>query len=112
MSSLLIPEQIPIARKQFESGRKIFFEIKFKACASESKSVFVEKAVTVFPEAATIMQNAGTKAKIKSAQTDIAAHAEEIEYLSCDTRRTAITSALTVESKEIISELFTLSRNP
>ena len=77
-----MPEQIPIARKQFESGRKIFSEMKLSACASESNRVFVEKAVTVFPEVATIMQNAGTKANIKSAQTDIAAHAEEIEYLS------------------------------
>ena len=59
LSSLRKPEQMLIARKQFESGTKIFFEMKFSTCDIESSIVFVENAAIVFPDVATIMQKAG-----------------------------------------------------
>lgn len=62
LSSFLIPAQIPRARKQFESGIKIFFDIKFRICAKDMSRVFVENAVTVLPEEATMIQNAGINA--------------------------------------------------
>ena len=61
-SSLLNPEHMLTARKQFESGTKTFLEIKFSACAIERSKVFVENAASVFPDVATITQKVGTKA--------------------------------------------------
>ena len=61
-NSLRKPEHMLTARKQFVRGTKIFLEIKLSTCAIERSKVFVEKAARVFPEVATIMQNAGIKA--------------------------------------------------
>ena len=104
-SSFRIPEQIPSARKQLESGIKTFFDIKFRICAKDNKSVFVENAATVLPDAATMMQNVGIKAYTKSADTDIAAQAEDRVSLIFAIKIRATVMALTVESADAIPEL-------
>ena len=74
--------------------------------------VFVEKAATVLPDAATIMQNTGTKANTKSAQTDMAVQARLIVVFILTASTTAITSALTVEKTELISSLIIVDLKP
>ena len=65
--SFLNEEQTPSAKKQFVIGMKNKLEIKFSPCARIKSVVFTEKDVIVPPEVATIMQNAGKNAKVKSA---------------------------------------------
>lgn len=101
-NSSLIPEQIPIARKQLERGKNTLLEIKLSACAKDKRSVLVENAATVLPDVATIMQNAGINANTKSEHTEIAVQAEEIVSFIFVIKIIATITALTVETAEVI----------
>lgn len=68
LTSSLIAEHIPKARTQLSMGTTKLLQKKLINCAIPRSRVFVLSEVSVPPETPTIMQNAGKKAKAKSAQ--------------------------------------------
>ena len=71
--------------------------------------MFVEKAAMVLPEVATIIQNAGIKANIKSAQIDIAEQEEAMVSFIFETSINATIMALTVDNRDAIPPSLTVS---